>query len=142
MDYDEFYYSIDCKFPYHDEDKWKQIVEQSHVIGGDAPFLVLFEICMLPASEKLEEKKHLEMYEYWKASFDSPIQNIVEPACLALILKKELTDLQAIEIMEKLSIYPKCFNALKVALFSCPDEQELVDSKYEAVLHSWDSEWH
>jgi len=73
MNYEEFYYSIDCKFPYHQETEWKRIIGQSIEIGEDAPFLVLHEICRVPASEKLDQVKHMEMYKYWKQSFVSPV---------------------------------------------------------------------
>ena len=137
MTYEEFYYSIDCKFPYHDEAEWKRIIKQSHEIGNDAPFLVLQEICRIPASEKLDQTKHLAMYDYWKNSFSSPIPKIVEPACLAHINKHELADTKALEIMDNLSNYPKSYNALQVVLFSCPDEDELVDEKYEQIVSMW-----
>jgi hypothetical protein len=139
MNYEEFYYSIDCNFPYHDEDKRKRIIQQAIEIGGDAPFLVLHEICRVPASEELEQSKHMEMYQYWKASFSSPVQEVVEPASLSYIHKAELNDNEALKIMGKLSKFPKSYNALQVVLFSCPDEDELVDDKYEEILNHWKS---
>jgi hypothetical protein len=139
MTYEEFYYSIDCNFPYHDESEWKRIIQQSIEIGGDAPFMVLHEICRVPASEKIEEAKHLEMYNYWKESFSSPVQEIVEPASLSYINKRELTDNEALEIMVKLSKFPNSYNALQVVLFSCPDDEELVDEKYEDIVSMWKS---
>jgi hypothetical protein len=139
MTYEEFYYSIDCNFPYHDESEWKRIIQQSIEIGDDAPFMVLHEICRVPASEKIEEAKHLEMYNYWKESFSSPVQEIVEPASLTYINKGELTDNEALEIMVKLSKFPNSYNALQVVLFSCPDDEELVDGKYEEIVSMWKS---
>ncbi len=137
MTYEEFYYSIDCKFPYHDEAAWKHLIAVAHDIGEDAPFLVLHEICRVPASEALNPGKHLEMYAYWKASFSSPVQHIVEPACLSYINKQGLSDSQAIEIMGRLAQYPKSFNALQIVLFSCDDEKGLVDDKYEKIIGQW-----
>jgi len=137
MTYEEFYYSIDCKFPYHDEDEWKRLILQSIEIGDDAPFLVLHEICRLPASQKLDKAKHMEMYQYWKGAFSSPVQKIVEPACLSFISKQELADSEALEIMGKLSKYPKSYNALQVVLFSCSDDDELVNDKYEEIVSTW-----
>lgn len=137
MTYEEFYYSIDCKFPYHAEDDWKQVISQSLDVGGDAPFLVLHEICRVPASENLDKIKHLYMYEYWRSSFSSPVQNIVEPACLAHINKQYLNDSAALEIMEKLRAYPKNYNALQVVLFASEDEKELVGEKYEETVNDW-----
>ena len=139
MTYEEFYYSIDCNFPYHDENEWKRIIQQSIEIGDDAPFMVLHEICRVPASEKIEESKHLEMYNYWKESFSSPVQEIVEPASLTYINKGELTDNEALVIMVKLSKFPNSYNALQVVLFSCPDDEELVDGKYEEIVSMWKS---
>jgi hypothetical protein len=137
MNYEEFYYSIDCKFPYHDEDEWKRIIQKSLEIGADAPFLVLHEICRVPASEKLDKTKHMEMYEYWKNSFSSIVQEIVEPASLAHINKLDLADTEALEVMNKLSKYPKSYNALQVVLFSCPDDDELVNDKYDEIVSMW-----
>ena len=137
MNYEEFYYSIDCKFPYHDEDEWKRVILKSLEIGADAPFLVLHEICRVPASEKLDKTKHMEMYEYWKNSFSSIVQEIVEPASLAHINKLDLDDTEALEVMNKLSKYPKSYNALQVVLFSCPDDDELVNDKYDEIVSIW-----
>lgn len=139
MTYEEFYYSIDCKFPYHQENEWKRIIDQSIEIGEDAPFLVLHEICRVPVSEKLNKAKHMEMYKYWKQSFVSPVQDIVEPASLSYISKTEITDSEALSIMEKLSAFPKSYNALQVVLFSCPDYDELIDVKYQSILAHWKS---
>jgi len=137
MNYEEFYYSIDCNFPYHDEDEWKRVIQKSLEIGADAPFLVLHEICRVPASEKLDKTKHMEMYEYWKNSFSSIVQEIVEPASLAHINKLDLDDTEALEVMNKLSKYPKSYNALQVVLFSCPDDDELVNDKYDEIVSMW-----
>ena len=137
MNYEEFYYSIDCKFPYHDESEWKKIIHQSIEIGDDAPFLVLHEICRKPSSEKLSVGAYLAIYEYWKSSFLSPIQDIVESASLSYINKTELTDGAALEIMNNLVIFPKAYNALQVVLFSCPDDEELVDARYDEIISTW-----
>tara|TARA_B110000211_G_scaffold200152_1_gene230979 strand:- start:2722 stop:3147 length:426 start_codon:yes stop_codon:yes gene_type:complete len=139
MTYEEFYYSIDCKFPYHQESEWKHIIVQSIEIGDDAPFLVLHEICRVPASEKLDKAKHMKIYKFWKQSFSSPVQNIVEPASLSYINKTEISDSEALSIMEKLSAFPKSYNALQVVLFSCSDDDELVDEKYENIVAQWKS---
>ncbi len=137
MNYKEFYYSVDCNFPYHDEREWKRIIKQSVEIGGDAPFLVLHEICRVPAFEKVERPKHLDMYNYWKASFTSPIQEIIEPAAISYIAKVELSDSEALKIMDELSRFPNSYNALLVVLFSCSDEEELVDERYEEIISTW-----
>ncbi|MCL2915591.1 hypothetical protein L2725_17690 [Shewanella corallii] len=139
MTYEEFYYSIDCKFPYHQESEWKRIIGQSIEIGEDAHFLVLQEICRVPSSEKLDQVKHMEMYKYWKQSSFSPVQDIVEPASLSYINKTEISDSEALSIMEKLSAFPKSYNALQVVLFSCPDVDELVGEKYESIVAKWKS---
>ena len=139
MTYKEFYYSIDCKFPYHQEWEWKQIIDQSIEIGEDAPFLVLHEICRVPASEKLDQAKHMEIYKYWKQSFASPVQDIVEAASLSYINKTEVSGSEALGIMEELSAFPKSYNALQVVLFSCPDDNELVEKKYESIVAQWKS---
>ena len=137
MNYEEFYCSIDCNFPYHNNDKWKKVVSQSLSIGGDAPFLVLQEICRLPASENLEQSKHLDIYNYWKSSFSNPIQEIVEPACLALIKKEYLDDDIALEIMGKLRFSPKSYNALQVVYFASEDKKGLIDTIYEEIVNEW-----
>ncbi len=74
MTYQEFYDHIDCRFPYHDTAAWQQLIAQSLEIGGDAPFLVLHEICRLPSSVTLNLEQHLAMYAYWKAAFAHPVQ--------------------------------------------------------------------
>lgn len=76
MTYQEFYAQIDCRFPYHDTAAWQQLIAQSLEIGGDAPFLVLYEICILPSSVTLNLEQHLAMYAYWKAAFHGAIVSL------------------------------------------------------------------
>lgn len=137
MTYQEFYAHIDCRFPYHDTAAWQQLIAQSLEIGGDAPFLVLHEICRVPSSVTLNLEQHLAMYAYWKAAFAHPVQNIVEPASLALIQQQLLSDAEVIHIMEQLRAYSKQYSALQVALFACADEQGVVDAKYEEIVSEW-----
>jgi hypothetical protein len=77
------------------------------------------------------------MYAYWKAAFFHPVQDIVEPASLALIQQQLLSDAEIIHIMEQLRAYPQQYSALQVALFACADEQGLVDAKYEEIVREW-----
>ena len=137
MTYQEFYDHIDCRFPYHDTAAWQQLIAQSLEIGGDAPFLVLHEICRLPTSVTLNLEQHLAMYAYWKSAFSHPVQDIVEPASLALIQQQLLSDAEVIHIMEQLRAYPQQSSALQVALFACADEQGVVDAKYEEIVSEW-----
>ena len=137
MTYQEFYAHIDCRFPYHDTAAWQQLIAQSLEIGGDAPFLVLHEICRLPTSVTLNLEQHLAMYAYWKAAFSHPMQDIVEPASLALIQRQFLSDAEVIHIMEQLRAYPQQYSALQVALSACADEQGVVDAKYEEIVSEW-----
>ena len=137
MTYQEFYDHIDCRFPYHDTAAWQQLIAQSLEIGGDAPFLVLHEICRLPTSVTLNLEQHLAMYAYWKAACSHPIQDIVEPASLALIQQQLLSDAEVIRILEQLRAYPQQYSALQVALSACADEQGLVDAKYEEIVSEW-----
>ncbi|WP_462148134.1 hypothetical protein [Pseudoalteromonas gelatinilytica] len=81
----------------------------------------------------------MEMYKYWKQSFASPVQDIVEAASLSYINKTEVSDSEALGIMEELSAFPKSYNALQVVLFSCPDDNELVEKKYESIVAQWKS---
>ena len=62
-----------------------------------------------------------------------------KPASLSYINKAEITDSEALDIMEKLSVFPKSYNALQVVLFSCSDDVELVDEKYESIVAKWKS---
>lgn len=92
-----------------------------------------------PSLREAGSSKALEMYKYWKQQFSSPVQDIVEPASLSYINKTEITDSEALDIMEKLSAFPKSYNALQVVLFACPDDDELVDEKYENIVAMWKS---
>ncbi|UJS24813.1 hypothetical protein [Thiothrix winogradskyi] len=137
MTYQEFYTHIDCRFPYHDTAAWQQLIAQSLEIGGDVPFLVLHEICRLPTSVTLNIEQHLAMYAYWKTVFSHCVQDIVEPASLALIQRQLLSDADVIYIMEQLRAYSQQYSALQVALFACVDEQGVVDAKYEEIASEW-----
>jgi hypothetical protein len=133
----EFYYSIDCQFPYHHEEAWKKIILEALEVCGDAPFLVLHEICRLPSSITLDLTAHLKIYGYWKSSFTDPIQDLIEPASLALMNQHHISDAAALEIMEKLRPYPKNYNALLMVLFASIDDRDFVENKYQDILSEW-----
>ncbi|MBK8453443.1 MAG: hypothetical protein WAQ53_07425 [Thiofilum sp.] len=117
MTYQKLYAHIDYNFPCHDAASCQQLIVQLLEIGGDAPFLVL--------------------HVYWKSAFSHPMQDIVEPASMALIQQRLLSDEEVIRIMEQLRTYSQLSSALQVALFACADEQGLVDAKYEEIVSEW-----
>jgi hypothetical protein len=137
MTYEEFYYSIDCTFPYHSPEEWKGIIDLTLDIGYDASFLVLHEICRVPASENLDSTKHMQIYEYWKSVFTHPVQDIIELAILSYISKEDLSDEAAHSIMEAVRPYKKSYNSLTIVMFSCPDDEDKVDDKYEEIVAEW-----
>ncbi|OQX07780.1 MAG: hypothetical protein BWK73_27170 [Thiothrix lacustris] len=73
----------------------------------------------------------------WQQLIAQPVQDIVEPASLALIQQQLLSDAEVMYIMEQLRAYPQQSSALQVALFACADEQGLVDAKYEEIVSEW-----
>lgn len=83
----EFIDSIDCAFPYHDEEKWRALITQGRAISANASFTVLFEVCRKPISVRISRQKRLAMVDAWSKENDHPLSPVMIEMAKTLVTR-------------------------------------------------------
>ena len=73
MNEEEFLKSIDCRFPYENENQWRALIHQGKEISENASFGVLEEISRKPFGNKISEKEQLKMVGAWEIENEHPL---------------------------------------------------------------------
>lgn len=137
MNEEEFINSFDCKFPYEDQPKWIQIIEEGCKMSSNAAFAVLHEICRPPHGKKVTSKQLREMADYWSENANFPLAVPISKAAYAMIDHQELSVSEVIEIMNIVSNHRNEYSALAIAYFSCDDMEGVVEDRYKEIISSW-----
>jgi len=128
MDEVTFITTIDCKFPYDDEQAWQSIVIQGATISDNAAFMVLYEICRAPVGKASAALRH-KMLEFWATQYSHPISLIVVEAGKAIIDQTDLPMGTVLKYMDRITPYCGLYNALAIVYFACDDITGEVDKK-------------
>ncbi|MEI7768529.1 MAG: hypothetical protein WCI67_01010 [Chloroflexales bacterium] len=80
-----FLNAIDCCFPYADEQQWRALIAECHVISANAAFGVLEEIARKPASNPVRPEEQLMMVDAWAEGATHPLTPLVLQAATAII---------------------------------------------------------
>jgi uncharacterized protein with ATP-grasp and redox domains len=136
MDEVTFITTIDCQFPYADEQAWQSIAIQGATISDNAAFAVLHEICCAPIGEASAALQH-KMLEFWVTQYSHPISPIVVEAGKAIIDQTDLPLETVLKYMDQIAPYYGLYNALAIVYFACDDITGEADKKYNEILGKW-----
>lgn len=134
---EEFHNTIVCKFPYNNENKWKQVIDQALTISNNAVFLVAYELVYLPTSKKKYAKEAKRILHYLAQKFDHPLKEKVFRVGEMMLEEKELPVNDAIKIMREIAKYPPLAAALSIIYFSCNDIDGDADELYNQIILDW-----
>jgi len=133
----EFIESIDCCFPYNDEKKWKNIISKGVKLNDNCSFAILYEICRVPVSKKINKIKLFNILEYWKTNFKHPIKDEILNIALLMINKTDIEPKIIIELMKNIQKYKGQYCALNILYFAREDITEEIESEYNKIINSW-----
>ncbi|MGA2584952.1 MAG: hypothetical protein ABSG31_16895 [Tepidisphaeraceae bacterium] len=133
----EFIESIDCRFPYHDEEKWKMVIQTAISLSPNCAFMVLHELCRPPRSSTVNPQERKKIFDYWCCQFSHPIVPIVSKAAIALIEGGDHSVAEASDAMIAVADYPGEYCALSILYFSCDDVGGKVDELYRGIIQRW-----
>jgi hypothetical protein len=137
MNEEEFLNSIDCRFPYENENQWRALILQGKEISENASFGVLHEITRKPFGNQVSEKAQLTMLDTWEAENKHPLAKSVVEAAKAIITNNLLSVEKVLELLDQVQIYRDQYNALNIISFACNDVEGLADKKWQEIVHSW-----
>ena len=134
----EFLDQIDCKFPYHDRDIWKRVVDTGSSISSNAAFAVLEEITRPPRSAATSLSDRMEMVAHWRSGFEHPLAEEVSNLALAQMSNSSISPRQCLTLMDEISRYPGQYAALNVAYFACGGvESKEAEEKWQNISEQW-----
>jgi hypothetical protein len=133
----EFIETIDCRFPYADETKWRSLIGTGTSISANAAFMVLHEICRPPRSCDVPVELRQQMLGEWATSFRHPLVATVLPVAKAMVCNQEISLEQSMQTMREIAAYPNQFWALSIAYFACDDPTGQVDVLHQKIIDGW-----
>lgn len=137
MNEKDFVDSIDCCFPYEDEEKWRELILQAKDISANAAFCLLYEIAMKPQSSHVSAKRQLEIVEVWAAENLHPLAEQAIVAAKAIISGVSSPVPQVLEWMDSVQPFKDSFCALAIFYSACDDVDGSVDKKWHSIVNSW-----
>jgi hypothetical protein len=133
----EFIEAIDCRFPYGNQAKARELIELGARISPNASFMVLHEICRPPKAAKEGSLVLLELAAAWEGTFEHPLVSIVLPIAKSMIQDKLISVGEAMVAMREVAVYKDQFNALAIPYLACDDEKGEADALHKEITHAW-----
>ena len=140
MNEQEFIQSIDCCFPYLEEERWKQIVELGVGLSSNAAFMVLHEICRPSHSSGVAPDQLKGIAKHWFDRFDHPLKNRLYEIALKRIDRQELSVAEVLDHFKEIQKFRDQYNALAIAYFACDDVEGQIEDPYEEIVRGWQSD--
>lgn len=137
MNEEEFLKSIDCRFPYENENQWRALIHQGKEISENASFGVLEEISRKPFGNKISEKEQLKMVGAWEIENEHPLVQPVIEAAKAIITNEPLSVEKTLGLLSQVQAFRNLYCALNIISFACDDVEGLVDKKWQEIVNSW-----
>lgn len=135
----DFISSIDCAFPYGRPLQWRRLSASAARISSDAAFMVLHEVCRLPASRRVEHAQRLAIIGHLRRRFRHPALRIVDPAVDSYLNGKRLRPSTAATLMRRVAPHRGQFNALAICYFSADDRLGALERTYQEIVRQWTS---
>lgn len=133
----EFIQLIDCRLPYGDSARVRELIELGASISTNASFMVLHEICRPPQGAEAGQAERLNMLAAWAASIEHPLAAVVLPIARSMIQRKAVSVDTAMAAMHDIAPSPGQYNALAIACMACDDLDGQADALYQKIIHAW-----
>ncbi|MDD3144649.1 MAG: hypothetical protein PHV23_00900 [Candidatus Gracilibacteria bacterium] len=119
----DFLEKIDCKFPYNDINKGKEIIEESLLISDNAVFCIIDELTRIPKSKKklVDSKNILNFLSYIDYRFKHKFKSIILLVSHKLLNKENISVSDILEYMDNLKKNKGLYGALNILYFSVDD---------------------
>jgi hypothetical protein len=138
MTEDEFSNLVDCRWPYRDIERSRELIFTGVRISPNAAFIALHELCCLPRSADARSTDLLELVDFWLRVFDHPLAPSMATCAKSMIEHKASSVPETLAMMEAIESHPGLYATLAIASFSCDDSAGIVDARDAAIRAAWD----
>lgn len=135
MNEKEFIESIDACFPYENERKWRELIDEGIQISDNSSFMVLHEICCAPV--EVSKDTRYKMLSVWKNKYTHPVRDLALESGTAIIEERDISIEKALSSLKQISKFNGLYNAFAIVCFSCDDVEDKADDLFEEIVRSW-----
>ena len=141
MNEEDFLASINCEFPYGNNQACQDLIDKSVTISDNASYAVLEAICCKPFMHLIKAKEQLELIEVWRSKNSHPcMENIIE-AAIACVKMPEvgLPEEKVLRYMDELAPFKNQCKALMILYSSIENTSSgAYQDKFNEVSKAWD----
>jgi hypothetical protein len=127
---------IDCRFPYRDPDRCRELIVRGIDLSANAAFGVLMEICRPWRSAKAAPAQLNALLKFWREGCHHPAAPMMADIAAARIARRELSEDEAIAAMNALAKYHGLYAALAIVYAACSDPDR-IDALDDAIRQIW-----
>ena len=139
MSEEDFYYLVDCSFPYHDPAEAARLTDLACSISSNAAFTIAHELARVPAGKDVDPQVLLGMLARLDACLDHPLKPPVLSVARRMIVGDALPLPEVLAAMREVAAYPDEYQALNVVYFSGQEMWDEVEALYEEIVGGWRS---
>jgi hypothetical protein len=127
---------IDCRFPYRDPDRCRELIVRGIDLSANAAFGVLHEISRPARRQRVTQPTLLSLLEFWRARCHHPAAPMMADIAAARIARRELSEDEAVAAMNALAKYQGLYAALAIVYGAC-SEPDRIDPLDDAIRQLW-----
>ena len=135
----EFQASIDCRFPYTDEDRAHGLIEIALSLSPGSVFEVVHELARPGRYANAPRDVRHQLLDRIDAKFEHPAKEIVFPVARVMIDDGLLPVAEAVAAMKELAPLGRLGSALNILYMSCDDLDGQVEDEYDRIVAEWRS---
>lgn len=132
----EFIRSIDCRFPYHDRVRARELIEASLAISANAVFTIVHELVLPGHSVQVAPTVLLELLSELEARFEHPLKALVFAVARRMIRDEPLSQQEVLQAISQVAEHPGEYQALNV-ISSSGEPDDGIENADEKVRAQW-----
>lgn len=130
---------IDCKFPYNNLEKWKDLIDAGLKISDTCIYWIIHELVRVPKSLKNKVKKSNLLYfiDYINNTFSWTLKTEIIDFSYKLINSQFIDKVEILVLMEKVKTSMQDSIFLNILYFSIDDIDGNIEKKYNEIIDYW-----
>ena len=137
MDENAFLHSIDCCFPYTNEQQAIELIRVGCALSAEAAFAVVHELSYPGADADAPLELRQAYLDRVDRQLDHPAKEVVLPIARRIVAGEVVSVDEAVAAMSRLDTLCSVRSALHVIYFSCDDAAGVAEAAYKRIDARW-----
>lgn len=137
MDESAFISSIECRFPYSDVAKARELTLRACQISPNAVFAVIDEITRPPLGEVVPAFLSDTILSLIEERLSHPLSRPVIAMARRIASGDNISVSDSVALLRKIESYPGQYVALSIAYFASDDAEGVANAEYDRISAKW-----